>query len=88
MISVSFETLSAIKKFCTCLSVLDIYVDQVFTFMELTPIEQVIEETSNTTWLSMKSMKLGGSIQTGEILKFLIHGFVSEFTMVTFDRDF
>ena len=88
MISVSFETLSAIKKFCTCLSVLDIYVDQVFTFMELTPIEQVIEETSNTTWLSMKSMKLGGSIQTGEILKFLIHGFVSEFAMVTFDRDF
>jgi len=74
MISVSFETLSAIKTFCPALTILDIYVDQVFTFMELTPIEQVIAETPNTTWPSLKSLKLGGSIPTGEVLKFLIHG--------------
>ena len=48
--------------------------DQVFTFREQTPLEQVIAETPNTPWPSIKSLKLGGSIPTGELLKFLIHG--------------
>ena len=74
MISISFETLSAIKTFCENLTILDIYVDQVFTFREQTPLEQVIAETPNTPWPSIKSLKLGGSIPTGELLKFLVHG--------------
>ena len=74
MISISFETLSAIKKHCQKLEILDVYVDQVYTFLEHTPVEQAIFETSNCTWTSLKSLKLGGSVPTGSLLQYLVHG--------------
>ena len=74
MISISFETLAAIKTHCPKLQVLDIYVDHVYTFKAQTTIEQVVAETPNTSWESLKSLKLGGTIPTGSILEFLIRG--------------
>ena len=74
MISISFETLSAIKKHCQKLEILDVYVDQVYTFLEHTPVEQAISETENCAWTSLKSLKLGGSVPTGSLLQYLVHG--------------
>lgn len=74
MISISFETLAAIKFHCPKLEVLDVYVDHVYTFKTLNTIEQVVAETPNTTWPSLKSLKIGGTIPTGSILEFLIRG--------------
>ena len=74
MISVSFETLSAIKKHCQKLEILDVYVDQVYTFLEQTPVEQAISETSNCIWTSLKSLKLGGLVPTGSLLQYLVYG--------------
>ena len=74
MISVSFETLSAIKKHCQRLEILDIYVDHVHTFLEQTPVEQAIAEAASYTWTSLKSLKLGGSIPTGTLLQYLVSG--------------
>ena len=61
MISISFESLAAIKKHCQKLEVLDVYVDEVTTFLEHTPVGQVVAETENTHWESLKSLKLGGT---------------------------
>ena len=62
MISISFESLAAIKKYCQKLEVLDVYVDEVTTFLEHTPVGQVVAETENTHWESLKSLKLGGRL--------------------------
>jgi len=72
MISISFESLAAIKKHCQKLEVLDVYVDEVTTFLEHTPVGQVVAETENTHWESLKSLKLGGSIPDGSVLEYLI----------------
>ena len=74
MISISFETLAAIKCHCPKLEVLDVYVDHVYTFKTHNTIEQVVAETPNNTWPSLKSLKIGWTIPTGTILKFLVHG--------------
>eukprot|EP00092_Neocalanus_flemingeri_P013202 GFUD01014229.1.p2 GENE.GFUD01014229.1~~GFUD01014229.1.p2 ORF type:complete len:251 (-),score=68.66 GFUD01014229.1:355-1107(-) len=74
MISISFETLAAIKSHCPKLEVLDVYVDHVYTFKSQNTIEQVVAETPNNSWPSLKSLKIGGTIPTGCILKFLVTG--------------
>jgi len=74
MISISFESLAAIKSHCPKLEVLDIYVDHVYTFKTQNTIDQVVAETPNNSWPSLKSLKIGGTIPTGSILEFLIRG--------------
>eukprot|EP00092_Neocalanus_flemingeri_P000587 GFUD01000623.1.p1 GENE.GFUD01000623.1~~GFUD01000623.1.p1 ORF type:complete len:689 (-),score=173.31 GFUD01000623.1:19-1851(-) len=74
MISISFETLAAVKTFCKNLEVFEVFVDKIYTFNTSSVLEQVIAETENTDWTSLKSLKLGGSIPTGSVLKFLILG--------------
>ena len=74
MISISFETLAAIKQVCRQLEVLDVYVDQVFTFRAHTPLEQAVAEAATTDWPTLRSLKLGGSIPTPSILQHLLHG--------------
>ena len=72
MISISFETLSTIKLHCQKLQVLDVYVDSVFTNQPQTPLGQVVAETPNTGWTSLRSLKLGGSIPSGSVLEYMI----------------
>ena len=74
MISITFETLAAIKKHCKKLEVLDIYVDEVRSLDPHTPVEQVVAETNNCDWQSLKSLKLGGSVPSGSVLEFLVAG--------------
>ena len=74
MISISFETLAALKSCCRKLEVLDVYVDHVYSFKTQNTIDQVVDETPNNSWVSLKSLKIGGTIATGSILKFLVHG--------------
>jgi len=73
MVSISFETLAAVKTNCKSLEVFEVFVDLVFTFNHGSSLEQVIAETENSEWKSLKSLKLGGLIPTGSILKFLIY---------------
>lgn len=72
MISISFETLAAIKTNCRCLNVLEVYVDNIYTVDRLSTLEQVIVETPNVTWPSLNSLKLGGLVSTGSVLKFML----------------
>ena len=65
MISISFESLAAIKKNCQKLEILDVYVDEVTTFLEQTPVGQIVAETGNSRWESLKSLKLGGRVNDG-----------------------
>ena len=74
MISISFETLAAVKTFCKNLEVFEVFVDNIYTFNTSSTLEQVIAVTENNGWTSLKSLKLGGSIPTGSILKYLISG--------------
>jgi len=73
MVSISFETLAAVKKYCKSMEVFEVFVDLVYTFKHGSSLEQVIAETENTEWKSLKSLKLGGFIPTGSIMKFLIY---------------
>ena len=66
MTGICFETLSAIKFACQQLVVLDVNVDAVYTLQRHTPLQQVIQETDNTSLTSLKSLKLGGSIPSGK----------------------
>merc|ERR1712059_206794 len=74
MISISFETLAAFKTQCQSLQVLEIFVDGIYTFDDQATLEQVIDETENPAWPSLQSLKLGGLISTGSVLKFLVAG--------------
>jgi len=74
MISLSFETLSTIKRICTRLNTLEIFVDNIYSIVNAQPIDQVIAEAENTTWNSLKSLKIGGSISSVNIIKYLISG--------------
>jgi hypothetical protein len=74
MISISFETLAAIKTHCQNLQVLEMFVDGIYTFDEHSTLEQVIDETPNPVWPSLQSLKVGGLISTGSVLKYLVSG--------------
>jgi len=74
MISISFETLAAIKGNCRQLQILELFVDGIYSFQEQATLEQVIDETPNPTWPSLQSLKVGGLITTGSVLKYLLSG--------------
>jgi len=74
MISISFETLAAVKNSCKNLETFEVFVDNIYTLKTSSTLEQVIAETANSEWESLKSLKLGGLIPTGSILKYLVSG--------------
>jgi hypothetical protein len=74
MISIAFETLVAVKRSCQRLEVLEVYVDSIVTTNRHTALDQVVRQTPNLDWLSLKSLKLGGLMSTGSVLRFLLHG--------------
>ena len=74
MISISFETLAAVKKHCKNLETFEVFVDNIFTFKTSSTLDQVIAESANSEWASLKSLKLGGLIPTGSIIKYLVSG--------------
>jgi len=74
MISISFETLAAIKSNCKNLQVLELFVDGIYTMEDQSTLEQVIDETPNPLWPSLQSLKVGGLINTGSVLRYLVLG--------------
>merc|ERR550519_147802 len=72
MMSISFETLSAIKINCGCLNTLEVYVDNIFVVNRQMTLDMAAQETFNPPWPSLKSLKLGGFITTGSVLKYLV----------------
>jgi len=74
MISISFETLAAVKNSCKNLETFEVFVDNIYTFKTSSTLEQVITESANSEWASLKSLKLGGLIPTGSIIKYLVSG--------------
>jgi len=74
MMSISFETLSAIKINCGCLNTLEVYVDNIFVVNRQMTLDQAAQETFNPPWPSLKSLKLGGMMTTGSVLKYLLEG--------------
>jgi len=74
MMSISFETLSAIKMNCGCLNTLELYVDNIFVVNQQMTLDQAAQETVNPPWPTLKSLKLGGMMTTGAVLKYLLEG--------------
>jgi len=74
MISISFETLAAIKNFCKNLETFEVFVDNIQTVNSGSTLEQVIAESSESDWISLKSLKLGGLIPSGNIILYLVTG--------------
>jgi len=74
MISISFETLAAIKTFCRNLETFEVFVDNVHTVNSSSTLEQVIAESPRIEWTSLKSLKLGGLIPSGNIILYLVGG--------------
>jgi len=74
MISISFETIDAIKNFCKSLETFEVFVDNMHTVNSDSTLEQVIAETSKSEWTSLKSLKLGGLIPSGNVILHLVTG--------------
>ena len=83
MMSISFETLSAIKINCgyvfllcspnlslclRCLNTLEVYVDNIFVVNRQMTLDQAAQETFNPPWPSLKSLKLGGMVRIANLL--------------------
>ena len=66
MISISFTTIAAIKKFCASLKVFELYVHKITSGSTL-PLEQEIRETPNGEWKDLLSLQLGGDIPNGKV---------------------
>merc|ERR550519_1754575 len=67
MMSISFETLSAIKINCGCLNTLEVYVDNIFVVNRQMTLGQAAQETFNPPWPSLKSLKLGGMVRIANL---------------------
>jgi len=74
MISISFNSMTAIKSHCVSLQVLELFVDNITTSDNSLTLEQAITEAAPAPLLSLQSLKLGGKIYSGSVLRFLISG--------------
>ena len=72
MISISVSTLASIKSHCTSLTVLELHVDKINSDTE--DLGQALEAAEAVSMPCLKSLKVGGSVNSGEILSFLVSG--------------
>ena len=72
MISISVSTLATIKSHCASLTVLEIHVDKITS--ETDTLEQALEAGEAAQMTRLKSLKVGGSVNSGDILTFLVSG--------------
>ena len=74
MISISFDSLAAIKTHCVSLQVFELFVDNITTTGNGLTLEQAIMEAPPTPASSLHSLKLGGKIYSGCVLQYLMRG--------------
>ena len=76
MKSISVSTLATIKSHCTSLAVLELFVDQITSetenLKEALESAQINKKAVQMTCL--KSLKVGGSVNSGDVLSFLVSG--------------
>ena len=72
MISISVSTLASIKTHCTSLAVLELHVDKITS--ETESLGQALEAAEITPMPCLKSLKVGGSVNSGDVLSFLVSG--------------
>ena len=66
MISISFQTIAAIKNHCSSLKIFELYVHEITSGSTL-PLEQEIRETPTREWKDLVSLQVGGDIPNGLI---------------------
>ena len=74
MISISFDSLAAIKTNCVSLQVLELFVDNITTKGNGLTLVQAVTEAAATPASSLHSLKLGGKIYSGCVLQYLMRG--------------
>ena len=75
MVSVTFQTLAAIKRFCKGLTVFELHVDNIAT-QDNQELRLEILATENGSLPLLTSLKLGGHVnsENGALLKFIVSG--------------
>ena len=74
MISISLNSITAIKTHCVSLQVLELFVDNITTLDNSLTLEQALSEAAPSPQDSLQSLKLGGKIYSGSVLRYLISG--------------
>ena len=80
MKSISVSTLATIKSHCTSLAVLELHVDQITS--ETEDLKEALEsaqmsflnKSPRAQMSCLKSLKVGGSVNSGDVLSFLVSG--------------
>ena len=83
MITISFPTIAAIKKYCSSLKIFELYVHEIKSGSTLS-LEQEIRETTKGGWKNLLSLQLGGDIPNG-LLKMIC---INQNLLLKFRRNF
>ena len=83
MITISFPTIAAIKKYCSSLNIFELYVHEIRSGSTLS-LEQEIRETTKGGWKNLLSLQLGGDIPNG-LLKMIC---INQNLLLKFRRNF